>query len=140
MRQLLEGSQAVARAVAACRPQVVSAYPITPQTHIVEGLAELAESGQLAAQCLNVESEFAAISVVLGATASGSRAYTATSSQGLLLMTEVLYNIAGLRLPVVMTCANRAVSAPLSIWNDHQDVMSVRDCGWILLFAANNQE
>ena len=140
MRQLLEGSQAVARAVAACRPQVVSAYPITPQTHIVEGLAELAQSGQLAAQCLNVESEFAAISVVLGATASGSRAYTATSSQGLLLMTEVLYNIAGLRLPVVMTCANRAVSAPLSIWNDHQDVMSVRDCGWILLFAANNQE
>jgi len=140
MKQLLEGSQAIARAVAACQPQVVSAYPITPQTHIVEGLAELREAGLLSAECLNVESEFAAASVVLGATATGSRAYTATSSQGLLLMTEVLYNIAGLRLPVVMTCANRAISAPLSIWNDHQDVMSVRDCGWILLFASNNQE
>jgi pyruvate ferredoxin oxidoreductase alpha subunit len=140
VKQVLEGSQAIARAVAACRPRVVSAYPITPQTHIVEGLAELAESGQLDAECLNVESEFAAASVVLGATASGARAYTATSSQGLLLMAEVLYNIAGLRLPVVLTCANRAVSAPLSIWNDHQDVMAVRDSGWILLFAATNQE
>lgn len=140
MKQLLEGSQAIARAVAACRPQVVSAYPITPQTHIVEGLAELVATGQLAAECLNVESEFAAASVVLGATAVGSRAYTATSSQGLLLMAEVLYNIAGLRLPVVLTCANRAISAPLNIWNDHQDVMSVRDSGWIQLFAADNQE
>src|SRR5437588_713119 len=123
MKQLLEGSQAIARAVAACRPRVVSAYPITPQTHIVEGLAEMVAKGTLAAECLNVESEFAAASVVLGATAAGSRAYTATSSQGLLLMAEVLYNIAGLRLPVVLTCANRAVSAPLSISNDHQDVM-----------------
>jgi pyruvate ferredoxin oxidoreductase alpha subunit len=140
MRQLREGSQAIAQAVAACRPRVVSAYPITPQTHIVEGLAEMAARGELAAECLNVESEFAAASVVLGATAQGSRAYTATSSQGLLLMAEVLYNIAGLRLPVVLTCANRAVSAPLSIWNDHQDVMAVRDAGWIQLFAADNQE
>ncbi|MBI2939790.1 MAG: pyruvate ferredoxin oxidoreductase [Chloroflexi bacterium] len=140
MRQLLEGSQAIAQAVAACRPQVVSAYPITPQTHIVEDLVELAASGKLSVECLNVESEFAAASVVLGATAAGSRAYTATSSQGLLLMTEVLYNIAGLRLPIVLTGANRAISAPLNIWNDHQDVMAVRDSGWIQLFAADNQE
>ncbi len=140
MRRLLEGSQAIASAVAACRPRVISAYPITPQTHIVEALAEMVARGELAAECLNVESEFAAASVVLGATAAGTRAYTATSSQGLLLMSEVLYNIAGLRLPVVLTCANRAVSAPLSIWNDHQDVMAVRDAGWIQLFAADNQE
>src|SRR5579884_2135282 len=140
MKRLLEGSQAIALSVAACRPRVVSAYPITPQTHIVEALAELAARGELEAQCLNVESEFAAASVVLGATAAGSRAYTATSSQGLLLMAEVLYNIAGLRLPVVLTCANRAVSAPLSIWNDHQDAMAVRDAGWIQLLAADNQE
>lgn len=140
MKQVLEGSQVIARAVAACRPQVIAAYPITPQTHIVEALAALAAAGQLGAECLNVESEFAAASVVLGATTAGSRAYSATSSQGLLLMTEVLYNIAGLRLPVVLTCANRAVSAPLNIWNDHQDVMAVRDSGWIQLFAADNQD
>jgi pyruvate ferredoxin oxidoreductase alpha subunit len=140
MKQLLEGSAAIAQAVQRCRVQVVSAYPITPQTHIVEALARAVAKGELEAQYVNVESEFSAASVVLGASAVGARAYTATTSQGLLLMTEVLFNIAGLRLPVVLTCANRAVSAPINIWNDHQDSMTVRDSGWIQLFAADNQE
>jgi pyruvate ferredoxin oxidoreductase alpha subunit len=123
-----------------CRPQVVAAYPITPQTHIVEGLARLIADGLLKAELISVESEFSAASVVLGAASAGSRSYTASASQGLLLMGEVLYNISGLRVPVVMTCANRAVSAPVSIWNDHQDSMAVRDAGWIQLYCADNQE
>jgi len=138
--EALEGSQAIARAVAMCRPQVVAAYPITPQTHIVEGLSGLISSGTLSAQYISVESEFSAASVVMGASAAGSRSYTASAAQGILLMTEVLYNTAGLRIPTVMTVANRAVSAPLSIWNDHQDSMSVRDSGWIQLYCASNQE
>jgi pyruvate ferredoxin oxidoreductase alpha subunit len=140
MLQTLEGSQAIAKTVALCRPHVVAAYPITPQTHIVENISKLVAEGQLDCELVSVESEFSAASVVLGAAASGARAYTASSSQGILLMSEVLYNIAGLRLPLVMTCANRAVSAPLSIWNDHQDSMAVRDAGWIQLFCADNQE
>jgi pyruvate ferredoxin oxidoreductase alpha subunit len=140
MRLTLEGSQAIAKTVALCRPHVVAAYPITPQTHIVENISKLVAEGQLNCELVSVESEFSAASVVLGASASGARAYTASSSQGILLMSEVLYNIAGLRLPLVMTCANRAVSAPLSIWNDHQDSMAVRDAGWIQLFCADNQE
>jgi len=140
MLQTLEGSQAIAKTVALCRPHVVAAYPITPQTHIVENISKLVADGQLECELVSVESEFSAASVVLGASASGARAYTASSSQGILLMSEVLYNIAGLRLPLVMTCANRAVSAPLSIWNDHQDSMAVRDAGWIQLFCADNQE
>jgi pyruvate ferredoxin oxidoreductase alpha subunit len=140
MAQALEGSQAMAQAVALCRPQVVAAYPITPQTHIVENLARIIADGGLACELVSVESEFSAASVVLGAAAAGSRAYTATSSQGLLLMTEVLFNIAGLRIPLVMTCANRAVGAPVSVWNDHQDSMAVRDAGWVQLYCADNQE
>ncbi|MDR5695028.1 MAG: transketolase C-terminal domain-containing protein [Armatimonadota bacterium] len=140
MWTVLEGSVAIAEAVRRCRPRVISAYPITPQTHIVEHLARLAADGELDAEVVNVESEHSAASVVLGAVATGVRAYTATSSQGLLLMAEVLYNIAGLRLPVVLTCANRAVSSPINIWNDHQDAMAVRDSGWIQLFAEDNQE
>jgi pyruvate ferredoxin oxidoreductase alpha subunit len=140
MRQALEGSQAVARAVALCRPEVVAAYPITPQTHIVESISKLVADGELQTELISVESEFSAASVVLGAAAAGSRSYTASSSQGILLMSEVLFNIAGLRIPLVLTCANRAVSAPLSIWNDHQDSMAVRDAGWIQLYCANNQE
>ena len=140
MRQALEGSQAIAKAVAMCRPDVVAAYPITPQTHIVEAISKLVADGDLKCELVSVESEFSAASVVLGAAAAGSRSYTASSSQGILLMSEVLFNIAGMRIPVVMTCANRAVSAPLSIWNDHQDSMSVRDAGWIQLYCADNQE
>jgi pyruvate ferredoxin oxidoreductase alpha subunit len=140
MLKQIEGSHAVADVVALCRPNVISAYPITPQTHIVEGLAEIVGSGKLDAEFVNVESEFAAASVVLGASAAGARTYTATTSQGLLLMTEVIYCIAGMRLPIVMTCANRAISAPLNIWNDQQDSMTVRDAGWIQIHAEDNQE
>jgi pyruvate ferredoxin oxidoreductase alpha subunit len=140
MLKQIEGSHAVADVVALCRPNVISAYPITPQTHIVEGLAEIVDSGKLDAEFVNVESEFAAASVVLGASAAGARTYTATTSQGLLLMTEVIYCIAGMRLPIIMTCANRAISAPLNIWNDQQDSMTVRDAGWIQMHAEDNQE
>jgi len=140
MLKQIDGSYAVAQVVAYCRPNVISAYPITPQTHIVEGLADLVGEGQLQAEFVNVESEFSAASVVLGASAAGARAYTATTSQGLLLMSEVIYCIAGMRLPIVLTCANRAISAPLSIWNDQQDSMAVRDAGWIQLHAEDNQE
>ncbi|MCC7168029.1 MAG: hypothetical protein IT565_10705 [Rhodospirillales bacterium] len=140
MLHALEGSQAIAQAVALCRPGVVAAYPITPQTHIVENISKLVADGKLKCEFVSVESEFSAASVALGAAATGSRAYTASSSQGILLMAEVLFNIAGLRLPVVLTCANRAIGAPINIWNDHQDSMTVRDSGWIQLFCADNQE
>lgn len=140
MLQPLEGSQAIAQAVALCRPQVVAAYPITPQTHIVENISKLVADGKLKTEFVSVESEFSAASVALGSAAAGSRAYTASASQGILLMSEVLYNIAGLRVPLVLTCANRAVSAPLSIWNDQSDSMAVRDAGWIQLYCGDNQE
>lgn len=140
MKEFLEGSLAVAEAIKLCRPGVISAYPITPQTHIVEELAQMVSNGELNAQFVNVESEHSAASVVLGAVATGVRAYTATSSQGLLYMAEVIFNIAGMRLPLVLTCANRAISAPLNIWNDQQDSVSLRDAGWIQLYAENNQE
>jgi pyruvate ferredoxin oxidoreductase alpha subunit len=140
MRLALEGSQALARAVALCRPEVVSAYPITPQTHIVENIAKLVADGKLDCDFVSVESEHSAASVALGAACAGSRAYTASSSQGILLMSEVLFDISGLRVPVVMTCANRAVSGPLSIWNDHQDAMAMRDSGWVQIYCADNQE
>ncbi len=140
MLKYLEGSHAVSQVVAMCRPQVISAYPITTQTHIVEDLARLVGEGRLAAEFINVESEFSAASVVLGAAAAGARAYTTTTSQGLLLMNEVIYCIAGMRLPIVLTCANRAISAPLNIWNDQSDSMTVRDAGWIQLHAEDNQE
>ena len=140
MKKLIEGSMAVAEMVKLCRPHVVAAYPITPQTHIVEDLSQFVADGELAAQFLNVESEFGAASVVLGASVAGARAYSTTTAQGLLLMAEVLFNIAGMRLPVIITCANRAISAPINIWNDHSDSLVVRDSGWIMLFAEDNQE
>ena len=140
MKEFIEGSYAIAKIVTLCRPGVISAYPITPQTHIVEGLAQIVADGELKAEFINVESEHSAASVVLGASATGVRAYTATSSQGLLLMAEVLFNIAGMRLPLVLTCANRAVSAPINIWNDHQDSVTVRDSGWIQFYAESVQE
>lgn len=139
-QKVVEGSMAVALAVKACRPHVISAYPITPQTHIVENLSQMVADVELKAEFINVESEFAAASVILGASATGARTYSTTTSQGLLLMLEVLFNIAGLRLPVTITCANRAVSAPINIWNDHQDAMTIRDSGWIQLYAEDCQE
>jgi pyruvate ferredoxin oxidoreductase alpha subunit len=141
MLKQIEGSQAVAQTVALSRPEVICAYPISPQTHIVEGLGELVKSGALApCEFINVESEFAAMSVAIGSSAAGARTYTATASQGLLFMAEAVYNASGLGLPIVMTVANRAIGAPINIWNDHSDSMSQRDCGWIQLFAAHNQE
>jgi pyruvate ferredoxin oxidoreductase alpha subunit len=141
MLKQIEGSHAVAEAVALCRPEVICAYPISPQTHIVEGLGELVAEGAVGrCQFINVESEFAAMSVAIGASAAGARAYTATASQGLLYMAEALFNASGLGLPIVMTVANRAIGAPINIWNDHSDSMSQRDCGWIQLFAETNQE
>jgi pyruvate ferredoxin oxidoreductase alpha subunit len=140
MKKVIEGSRAVAEAVKVCRPHVISAYPITPQTHIVENLSQMVADGELKSEFINVESEFGAASVILGASVTGARAYSTTTSQGLLLMAEVLFNIAGLRLPVSITCANRSVSAPINIWNDHQDAMTVRDSGWIQLYAEDCQE
>jgi pyruvate ferredoxin oxidoreductase alpha subunit len=141
MLKQIEGSQAVAEAIALCRPEVICAYPITPQTHIVEKLSELVRLGEAGnCQYINVESEFAALSVAIGASAAGARAYTATSSQGLLFMTEAVYNAAGLGLPIVMTIGNRAIGAPINIWNDHSDSMALRDAGWIQLHAETNQE
>jgi len=141
MRKQIEGSIAVADAVARCRPEVVSAYPISPQTHIVEGLSDMIRRGELApCEYLMVESEFGAMSAAIGASATGARTYTATASQGLLFMAEALYNASGLGLPIVMTLANRAIGAPINIWNDHSDSMSQRDSGWIQLYAESNQE
>lgn len=141
MKQHIEGSQAVAHAVALCRPEVMACYPISPQTHIVETLSRKVKAGEVGnCQFLNVESEFGALSVLIGASAMGARTYTATTSQGLLFMAEAVYNAAGLGLPIVMTIANRAIGAPINIWNDHSDSMSMRDAGWIQLFAENNQE
>ena len=141
MLRQVEGSKAVADAVAACAPEVICAYPISPQTHIVEGLSQLVKSGELKnCEFINVESEFAAMSVAIGSSATGARTYTATASQGLLYMVEAVYNASGLGLPIVMTLANRAIGGPINIWNDHSDSMSQRDCGWLQLYAENNQE
>ena len=141
MLRQVEGSKAVADSVAACRPQVICAYPISPQTHIVEGLSRLVKDGTLEnCEFINVESEFAAMSVAIGASATGARVYTATASQGLLYMVEAVYNASGLGLPIVMTVANRAIGAPINIWNDHSDSMSQRDSGWIQIYAETNQE
>ncbi len=139
-KQILEGSQAIALLIKNIEPAVISAYPITPQTHIVEDLAKFKADGQANYEYVRAESEFSAASIVLGAAAKGVRTYSATSSQGLLLMSEVVYNISGLRLPVVMTLANRALSAPINIWNDHSDAMALRDASWLMFFAENNQE
>src|SRR5512138_639276 len=141
MLKQMEGSVAMAEGIALCRPEVICAYPITPQTHIVEGLGEMVRTGELKdCEFINVESEFAALSVAIGASAAGARAYTATASQGLLYMAEAVYNASGLGLPIVMTLANRAIGAPINIWNDHTDAMSMRDAGWLQLFAETNQE
>jgi len=141
LMKVIEGSMAVALAAKACRPAVVSAYPITPQTHIVEDISQMIADGDMPnCEYVRTESEFAAASMIQGAEAAGARSLSATSSQGAVLMYEVLFAIAGLRLPCVMAMANRSVSTPLSIWNDHQDAISARDNGWIQLWAEDTQE
>jgi pyruvate ferredoxin oxidoreductase alpha subunit len=137
---VMEGSMAVALAVRACRPAVISAYPITPQTHIIEFLAQMVANGELDTEYIRADSEFSAASILAGASATGVRTYTASSSQGLLLMTEVIYYLAGTRLPVVFTGANRQVTAPIGLQPDHQDTMSLRDAGIIELYVEDVQE
>jgi len=136
----LEGSFAVAEAVRMANADVISAYPITPQTHIVERLAEMIADGELNAEFICVESEHSAMSACVGASAAGARVFTCSAGQGLELMHEVLYIPASMRLPVVAVAANRALSAPLSVWCDHSDAMAIRDIGWIQMFAENNQQ
>jgi pyruvate ferredoxin oxidoreductase alpha subunit len=141
MLKQMDGSAAVAEAVALCRPEVIASYPITPQTHIVEGLGTMVKEGKVGnCQYLLVESEFGAMSACIGSSAAGARTYTATSSQGMLYMMEAVYNASGLGLPIVMTVGNRAIGAPINIWNDWSDSMSARDAGWIQLFAESNQQ
>jgi pyruvate ferredoxin oxidoreductase alpha subunit len=136
----IEVSIAVSEAVTLCDVDVVAAYPITPQTHIVEHLSESVANGHLNAEYIKVESEHSAMSCCIGAAAAGARTFTATASQGLALMSEMLYIASGLRLPIVMALATRTLSAPLTIWGDQSDIMSVRDAGWIVIFAENGQE
>ena len=136
----MEVSIAAAEAVKQANVDVISAYPITPQTHIVEHLSELVANGELDAEFFCVESEHSALSVCVGSEATGARSFTCTSAQGLALMSEITYIASALRLPIVMIIANRTLSAPLSIWNDHSEVMSIRDCGWIQFFTENGQE
>jgi pyruvate ferredoxin oxidoreductase alpha subunit len=136
----IEVSIGAAEAVGSANVDVIAAYPITPQTHIVEHLSELVNNGELDAEFIPVESEHSAMSVCCGSSAAGARTFTCTSSQGLALMNEIVFIAATLRLPIVMILANRSLSGPLSIWNDHTDVMSIRDCGWIQVFAENGQE
>jgi pyruvate ferredoxin oxidoreductase alpha subunit len=135
-----EVSLAVAEAVRMARVDVIPAYPITPQTHIVEELSHYVASGSLDSEFIPVESEHSAISAAIGSAATGARVYTATSAQGLALMHEILFIASGMRMPMVMTVANRALSAPISIWNDHSDIMAERDIGWVQLFVENGQE
>jgi len=136
----MEVSIAAAEAAALCDVDVVAAYPITPQTHIVEHLSELVANGHLDAEFVPVESEHSAMSVCCGSAAAGARTITSTAAQGLALMAEIVFIASGMRLPIVMLVANRALSAPLSIWNDHSDAMMVRDCGWIQVFCENGQD
>ena len=136
----MEVSIAVSEAVKLANVDVIAAYPITPQTHIVEHLSELVADAELDAEFIPVESEHSAMSTCIGSSAAGARTYTATASQGLALMHEILFCASSMRLPIVLTVANRALSAPISIWNDHSDIMPEKDTGWIQLFAENGQE
>jgi pyruvate ferredoxin oxidoreductase alpha subunit len=139
-RKGIEVSIAASIAAKLARVEVIAAYPITPQTHIVEHLAEIVAEGELDAIYINVESEHSAMSACCGAAAAGARTFTSTSAQGLELMHEILFIASGMRFPIVMATVNRALSSPLSIWGDHSDVMAARDTGWIMLFCENGQE
>ena len=137
--ETMEGSKGVADVVVNCEPDVVACFPITPSTHIAEDLNKAYMDGKLKTY-VTVESEFGAISTIVGGSAAGARSFSTTSSQGLALMHEVIFAAAGIRLPLVMVVANRSLSAPLSIWNDHQDTISERDSGWLQLYCETNQE
>jgi pyruvate ferredoxin oxidoreductase alpha subunit len=139
-RRFISGNEAVAIGVRLCRPQVIAAYPITPQTTAVEKLAEFVEAGELDSEYLNVESEHSAMAAVMGAAMMGCRTFTASSSQGLLYMCEMLHYVSGSRFPVVMMNANRTLAAPWNIYGDHRDSMAMRDAGWIQVYVENVQE
>jgi pyruvate ferredoxin oxidoreductase alpha subunit len=139
-KKVMSGAQAIGEAVKLCKPGVIAVYPITPQTPISEGIAQMVADGDIDAELIMVESEHSAISACVGAAAMGVRAYTATASQGLALMHEILYAASGMRLPIVMAVANRSLNSPLSIWNDIQDSMGQRDAGWVQLYVENAQE
>ena len=140
MKRFLSGDEAFAEGVRLARPQVISAYPITPQTVVVERLSEMVEDGSLAAEYVHVESEHSALSCAIGASATGARTFTATSSQGLLYMAECLTYASGGRFPIVMMNANRATALPWNIYGDQRDSLSLLDHGWIQVYAENNQE
>ena len=140
MKKVIEASMAIAEAVKLCRPLVIPMYPITPQTHIVERLADFISDGDLDAEMIHTESEHSAISAAIGASATGVRVFTATASQGLALMHEILFIASGLRMPIVMAVANRTLSSPINIWNDQQDSISERDSGWLQFYAESSQE
>jgi pyruvate ferredoxin oxidoreductase alpha subunit len=139
-RKVIEASVAIAEAVRVCNPGVIPIYPITPQTHMVEHLAKLSSDGKIKAGIIHAESEHSAIAAAVGSEAAGVRTFTATSSQGLALMNEILFIVSGMRLPVVMAVANRALSAPINIWNDHSDTMAERDSGWLQVYVESAQE
>ena len=139
-KQVIECSQAVAEAVKLCKPSVVAMYPITPQTHIVERLADFINDGIMDSEMIDTESEHSAMAACIGAQAAGVRTFTASASQGLALMHEMLFIASGMRLPIVMAIANRSLSAPLNIWNDHQDSIAERDAGWLQLYVESSQE
>ena len=140
MKRFLSGDEAFAEGVRLARPQVISAYPITPQTVVVERLSEMVEDGSLAAEYVHVESEHSALSCAIGASATGARTFTATSSQGLLYMAECLTYAAGGRFPIVMMNANRATALPWNIYGDQRDSLALLDHGWIQVYAEDNQE
>ena len=140
MRQVLKGNYAAAHGAKLCRVKVISAYPITPQTTIVELLSEMCASGELDGKFIKVESEHSALAAVLGSASAGVRSFTATSSQGLLLMHEVLHWVAGARLPIVLANVNRAVGPGWNLWADQTDSVSQRDTGWIQFYCESNQE
>src|SRR4030043_906359 len=140
MKKVLTGNQAVAYGAILSRVDVISAYPITPQTTIVEELSELIASGRLRTKFLKVESEHSAMAALIGASTGGVRCFTATSSQGLAYMHEMLHWASGARLPIVMVNVNRALGPPWNIWSDQSDSLSQRDTGWIQLYCENNQE
>ncbi|AHF80928.1 pyruvate synthase subunit PorA [Thermococcus paralvinellae] len=140
MKKVMKGNEAAAWAAKLAKPKVIAAFPITPSTLVPEKISEFVANGELDAEFIKVESEHSAISACVGASAAGVRTFTATASQGLALMHEILFIAAGMRLPIVMAIGNRALSAPINIWNDWQDTISERDTGWIQFYAENNQE
>ncbi|WP_297475825.1 pyruvate synthase subunit PorA [Thermococcus sp.] len=140
IRTVMKANEAAAWAAKLAKPKVIAAFPITPSTLVPEKISEFVANGELDAEFIKVESEHSAISACVGASAAGVRTFTATASQGLALMHEVLFIAAGMRLPIVVAVGNRALSAPINIWNDWQDSISERDTGWLQFYAENNQE